>query len=101
MKYSVRDLARLFNADTGGVFLLDETRGMLILNQPSTYGVPEELGDSFIQIYFDDPQYRYTVSGSKRPFVSGNLSLDRRILPAYRPLATALAEHGSPQTACR
>ena len=91
MKYSVRDLARLFNADTGGVFLLDETRGMLILNQPSTYGVPEELGDSFIQIYFDDPQYRYTVSGSKRPFVSGNLSLDRRILPAYRPLATALA----------
>lgn len=91
MKYSVRDLARLFNADTGGVFLLDETRGMLILNRPSMYGVLEEYGDAFIQIYFDDPQYRFTVSGSKRPFLSGNLSIDRRILPAYRPLATALA----------
>ncbi len=91
MKYSVRDLARLFNADSGGVFLLDETRGMLVLNKPSTYGLPPELSDSFIQIYFDDPQYRFTVSGSKRPFLSGNLSLDRRILPAYRPLATALA----------
>ncbi|MDL1952464.1 hypothetical protein FBQ97_22040, partial [Acidobacteria bacterium ACD] len=59
MKYSVRDLARLFNADTGAVFLLDELRGMLILNKSSMYGVPQEIGDSFIQIYLDDPQYRY------------------------------------------
>ncbi len=91
MQYSVRDLARLFNADTGAVFLLDETRGMLILNQPSAYGIPQEIGNSFIQIYLDDPQYRYTVSGSKRSFISGNLSVDRRVLPVYRPLATSLA----------
>lgn len=91
LKYSVQDLARLFNADTGAVFLLDEMRGMLQLNTASMYGVPEEVGNSFIQIFLDDPQFRFTVSGSRRPFLSGRMSTDRRILPAYRPLATALA----------
>ncbi|NWF63462.1 MAG: GAF domain-containing protein [Chloroflexi bacterium] len=91
LKYSVQDLARLFNADMGAVFLLDEVRGALLLNISSMYGVPEDLGNSFIQIFLDDPQYHFTVSGSKRPFLSGRLSTDRRILPAYRPLVTALA----------
>lgn len=91
LKYSVQDLARLFNADTGAVFLLDEMHGMLQLNSASMYGVPEELGNTFIQIFLDDPQFRFTVSGSRRPFLTGRMSTDRRILPAYRPLATALA----------
>jgi GAF domain-containing protein/nitrogen-specific signal transduction histidine kinase len=91
LKYSVQELARLFGADTGAVFLLDETRGLLFLNPPSMYGVPQEIGASFIQIFLDDPEYRYTVSGSKRPFLTGRMSTDRRILQAYRPLATALA----------
>lgn len=91
LKYSVLELARMFNADIGAVFLLDETRGSLILNASSMYGVPQEIGDTFIQIFLDDPDYRRTVSGSKRPFLSGHLSTERRILPAYRPLATALA----------
>lgn len=91
LKYSVQDLARLFTADTGAVFLLDEERGMLRLNMASTYGVPQETGDTFIEIFLNDPQYRFTVSGSKRPYVTGHISTDRRILPAYRPLATALA----------
>ena len=91
LKYSMVELARLFNADSGAVFLLDETRGTLLLNPASMYGVPQEIGDNFIQIYLDDPDYRHTVSGSKRPFLSGHMSIERRILPAYRPLATALA----------
>ena len=91
LKYSVLELARLFNADRGAVFLLDETRGMLLLNPASMYGVPPEIGENFIQIFLDDPDYRHTVSGSKRTFLSGHLSSERRILPAYRPLATALA----------
>ncbi|GAB1470677.1 GAF domain-containing protein [Chloroflexota bacterium] len=91
LKFSVLELARLFNADTGAVFLLDEARGRLLLNKASMYGVADELGDSFIQIYVDDPQYRYTVSGSKRAFLSGRLSADRRILSVYRPLASALS----------
>ena len=91
LKYSMKELAHLFQADMGAIFLLDETRGALLLNSASMYGVSEEFGSSFIQIFLDDPTYRFTVSGSQKPFLSGRLSTDRRILPVYRPLATALS----------
>ncbi|MBI3161307.1 MAG: GAF domain-containing protein, partial [Chloroflexi bacterium] len=90
LKFSVQELAHLFQADTGAVFLMNESRGELILQRESTYGVSEEINNTFIQIFVNDPNYRYTVSGSQRPFLSGRLSTDRRILPVYRPLATAL-----------
>ncbi|MDP1547934.1 MAG: GAF domain-containing protein [Anaerolineales bacterium] len=90
LKYSVQELAHLFQADMGAIFMLDETRGMLRLRRESTFGVPDDISGTFIQIFVDDPSYRYTVSGSRKSFLSGSLGTDRRILPAYRPLATAL-----------
>ena len=90
LKYSVQELANLFQADAGAIFLMDETRGALRLRRESSFGVSEEINSSFIQIFVDDPNYRYTVSGSQKAFLSGRLSTDRRILPTYRPLATAL-----------
>ena len=91
LKYSMQELAHLFQADAGAVFLMDDTRGFLRLNRESMFGVSDEISNSFIQIFVDDPNYHYTVSGSRKPFLSGRLSSDRRILPAYRPLATALS----------
>jgi GAF domain-containing protein len=90
LKYSVQELARLFQADAGAIFLMDESRGELRLRRESTYGIPDEISSSFIQIFVDDPSYHYTVSGSRKSFISGKLSVDRRVLPAYRPLATTL-----------
>ncbi|MBL8077859.1 MAG: GAF domain-containing protein [Anaerolineales bacterium] len=90
LKYSVQELANLFQADNGAVFLLDENLGELRLRPESIYGVTEELSTSFLQIFVADPSYRFTVSGSQKPFMSGRLSMDRRILPVYRPLATSL-----------
>ncbi len=90
LKYSVQELANLFQADAGAIFLMDETHGALRLRRESTFGVSEDINSSFIQIFVDDPNYRYTVSGSQKPFLSGRLSTDRRILSAYRPLTTAL-----------
>jgi len=90
LKYSVEELAHLFQADTGAIFLLDESRGELRLRRESTYGVSEDISSTFVQIFVDDPNYSLTVSGSKRIFLSGRLSTDRRVLPAYRPLADAL-----------
>lgn len=90
LKYSVQELAHLFQADMGAIFLLDEARGMLRLRRESTFGVPDDISSTFIQIFVDDPNYRYTVSGSRKPFLTGSLSTERRVLPAYRPLATAL-----------
>ncbi len=90
LKYSVRELANLFQADSGAIFLLDEERGELRLRRESTFGVSEDISSSFLQIFVDDPNYSHTVSGSQRVFISGRLSTDRRVLPAYRPLAVAL-----------
>ena len=90
LKYSVQELANLFLADAGAIFLMDESRGELRLRRESTFGISEEVSSAFIQIFVDDPNYMFTVSGSQKPFLSGNLSADRRILPAYRPLAETL-----------
>lgn len=90
LKYSVQELANLFQADTGAIFLMDESRGEIRLSRESAFGISEDVSNSFIQIFVDDPNYRYTVSGSQKPFLSGRLSTDRRILPVYRPLATVL-----------
>lgn len=90
LKYSVQELCHLLQADAGAVFLLDETRGVLRLRRESVFGVPDESSGSLLQIFVDDPDYRHTVSGSRKPFLSSQLSADRRVLPAYRPLATAL-----------
>jgi len=90
LKYSVQELAHLFQADAGAIFLMDESRGELRLRRESTFGVSEDINSSFIQIFVDDPNYRHTVSGSQKAFLSGRLSADRRVLPAYRPLASTL-----------
>jgi len=90
LKYSVQELANLFQADVGAIFLMDETRGELRMRRESTYGIPDEISSTVVQIFVDDPNYRYTVSGTQKPFLSGRLSTDRRVLSIYRPFATAL-----------
>lgn len=90
LKYSMQEMANLFQADSGAVFLLDEDRGELHLQLESIYGIVEGIDPSFLQIFIADPSYRFTVSGSQKAFVSGRLSMDRRVLSVYRPLATVL-----------
>ncbi len=90
LKFSVQALSNLFQADMGAVFLMDESRGEIRLHRESTFGVPEDIPANLIKIFLDDPNYRYTVSGSQKSFISGKLSSDRRVLPAYRPIASTL-----------
>lgn len=90
LKYSMQELAHLFQADVGAVFLMDESRGELLLRRASLFGVAEETAHSFPSIYLDDPSYHLTVSGSRQPFISWRLSTDRRAHAIYRPLAPSL-----------
>ena len=90
LKYSMQELAGLFQADAGAIFLLDEARGELSLDSGSMVGVAEEKVPSFHNLVVDDPEYRLTVSGSQRAFLSGRLSIDRRVLSFYRPIVTGL-----------
>ncbi len=90
LKYSMQELAHLFQADAGVMFLLDEERGQLRLHQESVWGVPEAVVDSFTHLFVDDPEYLMTVSHSQKTFVSNRLSTDRGVLSMYRSLVSAL-----------
>ena len=90
LKYSVQELAHLFQADASGIFLLDEERGQLSLHRGSVWGVPDDVVDSFTHLFVDDPEFLLTVSHSQKTFVSNRLSTDRRVISMYRPLGNAL-----------
>ncbi len=90
LEHSIRELAHLFQADTAAIFLLDEQNGELRLHSRSMYGVEEEAAETLSRIFVTDSQFLSTVSGSQKPFISGRLSGDRRVLSVYRPLITTL-----------
>lgn len=91
LAYSLQEMSQLLQADVGAVFLLDEGEGMMRAHIPSTFGVPDDLRDTLSRIVVKPALYRMTVAGSQRPFISGNLSKDRRVLGLYQALVRRLA----------
>jgi GAF domain-containing protein/sensor histidine kinase regulating citrate/malate metabolism len=90
LRFSVQELARLLQADVAAIFLLDESQGVLNVHKDSLWGEFDESLLAFERLHFDDSQFHQTVTGSKQPFLSGNLSVDQRVLPFYQPLVKAL-----------
>jgi PAS domain S-box-containing protein len=90
LRYTVQELARLLQADIAAIFLLDETRGELHLHNDSLFGVQFESAGSLSRLFVDETQFHFTVTGSRKPFLSGHLSDDQRIISVYRPLVEKL-----------
>jgi GAF domain-containing protein len=93
LQYSIRELTSLFQSDLAAIFLYDEQLGELRVHAKSVTGTSSLDSDSvsaLARLHMDPSQYRFTVSGSQKPFLSGRLSSDRRVLPGYRPLVTTL-----------
>ena len=90
LRFSLQELARLFQGDLAAIFLRDEQVGELRLHEGSVFGASDEDVAVLNRLHMDASQSRYTVSVSQKPFLSGRLSSDRRILPGYRPLVTTL-----------
>jgi len=90
LKYSVQELVHLFQAEAGMIFLMEEGRGELCLRRESIYGLSNEILETLPRIFVDDPDFRLTVSGSQKPFISGRLSVDRRVISLYQPLVNGL-----------
>jgi GAF domain-containing protein len=86
----MQEISSLFQSDLGAIFLLDEQLGELRLHRESVHGVSGESTELLAHLHIDGTQYRYTVSGSQKPYLSGRLGTDRRILPVYRPLVSVL-----------
>lgn len=76
--------ARLFQFDVGLIALLDEARGELRPHPASVYGAAAADAADLV-IYADNPQFAYSVTRTRRSFLSGNAPRDRRILHQYRP----------------
>lgn len=87
IQFSVRELVQLLRADTAAIFLLDDKLGALKAHEASLYGIPQESVDEFSLLYINDPQFRFTVTGSQRPFITGALQNDRRMIDFYRPMS--------------
>jgi GAF domain-containing protein len=90
LRFSAQELAHLFQSDLAAVFLVDEQLGELHLHRSSVVGASKEAIESLARLHVDDPQYRHTISGSQKPYLSGRLSFDQRILPVYQPLVSIL-----------
>ncbi|HLO29760.1 MAG TPA: GAF domain-containing protein [Anaerolineales bacterium] len=90
LRFSAQELAHLFQSDFAAIFLIDEQMGELRLHRDSGVGLSDDTVEALAHLHVDNPQYRQTVSGSQKPFLSGQLSSDRRILPVYHPLASVL-----------
>ena len=87
IQFSVRELVQLLKADTAVIFLLDDEEGALNAHAASIYGIPAETLEKFSRLYIDNPQFRFTVTGSQRPFMTGTLQTDRRLIDFYRPMS--------------
>lgn len=84
LQYTVQESAQLLQADFGAVFLLDEQEGVLCAHLPSMYGVKINETDEMARLNIRPSLFHLTVVGSQRPFISGDISGDRRVLPMYR-----------------
>jgi len=85
-KYSLLELARLVQADMAGIFLLDESLGELQVHTDSLYGIRSGQLRHLLRIPVGDVNFRHTVTASKTPFLTGDASLDERVLPVFSAL---------------
>ena len=90
LHYTVQELARLLQADMAAIFLLDETSGTLRLHGDSLFGMQPESAESLSHLFVDETQFHFTVTGSRKPFLSGHLSQDQRVLSVYQSIFDGL-----------
>jgi len=91
-RFVLQELSRLLKASWAAVFLLDESRGVLEVHRPSVVGVAPEVVTRLGQLSVQDPSFAYTVTRTRRPFLSRDIQGDPRIAAWYRPLVEALPE---------
>jgi GAF domain-containing protein len=58
----------------------------LCLHDSSSIGVPLQIRKQVDNFMVSDPEFRFTVSGSLKPFISGDINQETRVSPLYGPL---------------
>lgn len=82
-------LAQLVGAERAAVLLFDETRGEIRPHVPSAVGGRTVEDQQVATLHADDPAFRFSVTQTRRPFMTNRAQTDRRVLKFYRPLVEA------------
>ncbi len=90
LRFSLKELARLLQADMAAIYLMDEPSGELRLHLESLWAVPKEAIDKIPYISIDDPRFHLAVTSSQRAYMSGRMSADHSNTSIYCPLMTLL-----------
>ena len=93
LTFSLREVARLLRADLAAIFLLEENIGELRVHKESLFGINHENSLRLGHIAMTDPDFRQTVTGSRRSFLSEDIGADERIIPLYWPLVQVFQMH--------
>ncbi len=87
LRFSIQELARLLQADVGAIFLMDQDHSALKLHRDSVFGAMPELPERLIHMTVDDPQFHFTVTGSKHIQTLGTISqTSKAIVPFYQSI---------------
>lgn len=90
--FSLDQVSQAIGADFGVIYMVDELTGKLALDSRSVFGVSADVIEQLIDITMDNPQFHFTTSSFGKPFVSGNLTEDQRvIIPFYLQFNQLLA----------
>ena len=90
LKYSILELARLFQVDYAAIFLLDENIGELRVHEESVYGIDPEIAPKLGRINANDPDFRNAVTQNKKPYFTNNIDEDTKVPSIYKPLVEKL-----------
>ncbi|HTX92753.1 MAG TPA: GAF domain-containing protein, partial [Anaerolineales bacterium] len=90
LRYSTQELVHLLQAEMAGIFLLDETRGVLRMHADSVFGLTPETAEPIAHLFVDETQFHFTVTGSQKPILSGHLSEDPNVLALYKTIFKGL-----------
>lgn len=90
LAFSLRELSRLLRADIGSICLLDESIGELRLERELLFGFPASLDGHLGRIGIADHAYRFTVTASQKPWLSGDPDADEQSLSLYQAVINTL-----------
>ena len=86
LTFAIRELANLLRADVSGIFLLGEHGDILRFHQPSLFGRENQSAPRVELLSIEDPQFPFSVTGSRHVLWSGNLDDEETLIPYYQPL---------------
>ena len=88
--FTINELALLLKCDAAALFLQDEKAGELRLHSRSVFGITAEASSPIARLHSDGAPFHTTVAGKGRALLSGRLSVEQNVSPAYLPLFSRL-----------